>query len=305
MPEQPQTPIAPTPDQSFLLSQQDLAARRAKWREEGYTEADADEMVRMLKRLSEIQDAYKDSLKPDEYWTTHPDEKAEFLEQAQKFEEEKAEIGRRREELREELKNWQNEWGVGYDEQEQESDSKKGINNFLIDNVGIFVNGWPKVKPKIPQFKAKSISPQDLDYEALSKNSGPNRNRFGEYTLNPEMVGVDFEKAKVFIPDLSACVGKPLHEVLKYIAQTYGDRYLFPGLEFWQWALQNLDKAEKLEPKLKDGNLYHLPGSTICVFGDHWRLPYLHWEGNKWRHTHLSWLENNWISIERVLLLEK
>lgn len=102
MPELPHNQI-PTPDQSFLLSTEDLAAKKAKWLQEGYTEAEADEMAKMFGRLSEIQDIYKDSLKPGEDWPDDPDEKAKFLEQAERFEQEKVEIGKRREEIKRSL----------------------------------------------------------------------------------------------------------------------------------------------------------------------------------------------------------
>ena len=104
MPTLEQQNQIPASDQSFLISPADLAAKKAKWLQEGYTEAEAGEMAKMLGRLSEMQDMYKDAHKPDEYWLAHPDEKTEFLRQAEEFEKEKAEIGVKREELRLKLK---------------------------------------------------------------------------------------------------------------------------------------------------------------------------------------------------------
>lgn len=102
MPEQLQNQTPTTPD-SLLLSPEDLAAKQAKWQAEGYTEEEVEELTQMLQRLSEIQKIYKDSLKPNEYWLAHPDEKAEFLELAEKLEKEKVEIGVKRYEIQNNL----------------------------------------------------------------------------------------------------------------------------------------------------------------------------------------------------------
>ncbi|MBI4067803.1 hypothetical protein HY413_00110, partial [Candidatus Kaiserbacteria bacterium] len=52
------------------------------------------------------------------------------------------------------------------------------------------------------------VTPPGLDY--TNKKADSNPNRFGEYTLNPDTQGLNFEKAEVFIPDLSQFNGRSL-----------------------------------------------------------------------------------------------
>ena len=105
MPEQPQNQT-PTPDQSLLLSPEDLAAKQAKWQVEGYTEAEIAELTEMLQSLSEIQDfesSKSSTEKSDEYWRAHPEEKMELLKQLDEFRRNKEQISIRREGIRQDL----------------------------------------------------------------------------------------------------------------------------------------------------------------------------------------------------------
>ncbi len=54
-------------------------------------------------------------------------------------------------------------------------------------------------------FKLEFVDPKDLDYK--NKTDNPDKSKSGQYTLNPETFGMDFEKAKVFVPDLHAWEG--------------------------------------------------------------------------------------------------
>ena len=154
----------------------------------------------------------------------------------------------------------------------------------------------------------KSLKPED--WEKLKSNV--DEEKFGEYTLNPEMGGfsdADFEslskseKFKRFktekLPD--DWNGKPLAEVATYIMETYGDRYYLPGIEYWQWLSANPDKSPA---ELKDGDYQFLFGSTLRHSRGHWSVPCVSWGGSEWSRD-ARWLDNSWNSDYRVVLLER
>jgi len=172
------------------------------------------------------------------------------------------------------------------------------LNTFL----GETNTGWGIKKEDLPTFKFEFTDPKDMEYEKKSKN--PDEKKFGTYTLNPETFAGDFEKAKVFIPDLSAMEGKKLHKVFQHVVDTYGDKYHIPGIEYWKWMVQNPDKIDQIEPRLKDGNWYYFPGSSLCDSHGGWSVPCADWRGGGF-HRDASWLEGGWRSDGRVLLLEK
>jgi len=179
-----------------------------------------------------------------------------------------------------------------------------------ISSFNAFLNStyqsWGVAESDLPTPHPSFVDPKEIEYEKKSKN--PDEKKFGTYTLNPETFAVDFEKAKVFIPDLSAMEGKELHQVFQYVVDTYGDKYHIPGIEYWKWMVQNPDKAEEAAKKqkydIKDGNVYCFPGSSLCDSGGDWSVPYAYWRGGEF-HRRASWLERGWGSSDRVLLLEK
>lgn len=124
--------------------------------------------------------------------------------------------------------------------------------------------------------EATITPPTDIDYTTL-KNT-PDASKYGEYTLNPEMGGVDYENAKVFIPDLSAMNGKGLDEVFEHVVDTYGDEYHIPGLEYWKYIIENPSKAD---PAIKDGKYYFFPGSVLRSSGGLACVPYSYWGGSR------------------------
>lgn len=152
-------------------------------------------------------------------------------------------------------------------------------------------------------------SPIGRDYSILEKDT--NVAKAGEYTLNPETQGLDFEKTRVFIPDLSAFNGKKLSEVAEHLIKTYGDQYYIPGLEYEQWIFghQDLDSLplgkefEQLKSDLKD-NVVFLFGSTLRASDGDWCVPYVYWNGSRW-HRDARWLSHTWSSGCRVVLLER
>ena len=176
------------------------------------------------------------------------------------------------------------------------------INTFL----GETNTGWGVKEENLPTFKIEFTDPKDLDYKEKAEH--PDFARFGEYSLNPETFGVDFENAKVFIPDLSSMNGKKLYDVFKHVVDTYGDKYYIPGIEYWKWMIENPDKAEEVAKKqeydIKDGNYYYLPGSSLCDSNGRWDVPCAGWRGGEFDRS-ADWLEHGWYSDCRVLLLEK
>lgn len=106
MTELPQNPIVPTPDSSFLLSPEDLAAKQAKWQAEGYADGEIDELTTMLKGLSKMQDFERAFIaKGEEYWKEHPEELRTAEQKRKKYELKKVQTGNAREEMKKHLKN--------------------------------------------------------------------------------------------------------------------------------------------------------------------------------------------------------
>ncbi len=156
--------------------------------------------------------------------------------------------------------------------------------------------------------KVEDIDPTTQDYPALAQDI--DAAKFGEYTLNPETQGIDFESAKVFIPDLSqfeAKTGPPakpaakLAEVARYVMDTYGDTHHVPGIEYWKWLIEHPGETPQ---NLKDGKFYFFPGSVLRGREGSWSVPSADWDGSEW-DRYASWLTLDWSSGYRVVLLEK
>lgn len=162
-----------------------------------------------------------------------------------------------------------------------------------------FTNWYSTADAKKAKQAARFEKPETLDYASLAQDTDPKK--FGEYTLNPDTQTLDFEKAKVFIPDLSAFVGKPRHEVMKHIVDTYGSTHHIPGIEYWKWAIENFDQAPQA---LKDGNWYYFPGSVLRFKDGRWVVPRVCWDGSKFVRN-ASWLDGDWDAGGRVVRLEK
>jgi hypothetical protein len=180
----------------------------------------------------------------------------------------------------------------------EDAESVSSFNAFLND----LYKSWVVAETDLPTPNPSFVDPKEIKYGKKSKN--PDEKKFGTYTLNPETFAGDFEKAKVFIPDLSSMNGKKMHKVLQYVVDTYGDKYHIPGIEYWKWMVENPDKIDEVEPRLKDGNWYCFPGSSLCVSNGRWSVPGASWFGGEFDRR-AFWLEGEWGSRYRVLLLEK
>ena len=152
-----------------------------------------------------------------------------------------------------------------------------------------------KIYEKLPDKSIELKNPKHLNYEEMSKE----RSGLETKILNPDMLNINLENAKTFIPDLKQFNGKPVYEVMKYITETYGDKYTLPGLEYRDFIIKNPDKF----PQLKDGNYYFLPGSVFRDSHGAWCMPCSNWNGDEFYRLH-DWLDDVWTSNYRLVLLE-
>ena len=153
------------------------------------------------------------------------------------------------------------------------------------------------------------IDPKEQNFATLAKDV--DATKFGEYTVNPDMQGVNFESIvpeKIKVLAFEEFVGKPLHELAQHIVDTYSDTHHIPGIEFWQWMIEEYDNApddvkEKYK-ELKDGNYHFCFGSLVRSSDGFWRVPYADRAGSEWSRN-ADWLVASWGADCRVVLLEK
>ena len=158
---------------------------------------------------------------------------------------------------------------------------------------------WDSAKASGIKIKAEAVPPLEQPWSELAGDI--DTTKAGEYTLNPETQELDFETAKVFIPDLSSFKGKELSEVAEYLVNTYGDKYYIPGLEYEQWLLANPGKSPA---SLRDGNYHFFFGSTLRGLDGRWCVPVVDWGSSGWYRS-AYWLDDDWVSYDRVVLLER
>jgi len=156
------------------------------------------------------------------------------------------------------------------------------------DFVQETMNNWYSTPSEAKEIKT-------IDYKSLADNLEPKK--FGTYTINLKNP-TDFEKYKVFIPDLSHMEGKKLWEVGEYVQKTYGKTHIIPGIEFWEYLQNN---SQIIENK-KDYIWYYLFGSSLCDSRGSWSVPSSRWSSGRF-YRDASWLEGGWYSCYRVLLL--
>ena len=147
-----------------------------------------------------------------------------------------------------------------------------------------------------------SANPLDqLDYEKIGKDI--DAYKFGEYTMNPETAGLNFQEKepKVIILDLEEFIGKPRSEVVEHVVKKYDGQYHIPGMEYEQYLLANPGKVPK---QMKDGNCYYFIGSTLRDQDGYACVPSVFWSSEGLSRS-AYWLEFDWGSDDRVVLLEK
>jgi MoxR-like ATPase len=169
---------------------------------------------------------------------------------------------------------------------------------------------WKKWNVDADKIKNAVISPEVIDpktedYNARKTDIDPTK--FGEFTVNPDTQGLDWEalKDKIFIPDLSALNGKPLSEVAEYLIANFSDKYKIPGIEYWKFMIENPDKVPN-DPNginLKDGNYYFNFGSLVRYSDGRFYVPFVNWGGSVWNRN-AGRLDSSWNAYCRVVLLE-
>ena len=183
-------------------------------------------------------------------------------------------------------------------------ESQEKHNPFLLET---FKDFWSYDQTQLDQaeqnMKPEMISPKNIDWN--QRKADIDASKSGEYTLNPEAQNLNFDQAKVFIPDgkaLKSVEGKSLAEVGAYLQGKYGSKYYIPGIEYWEYISKNPNKASQ---ELKDTeNYYFYFGSILRNRHGDWCVPRSRWFGSRFdRNT--VWLSNGWSSRCRVVLVEK
>ena len=171
----------------------------------------------------------------------------------------------------------------------------------------IFQNHWNYNQEQLDiarqNLKPELISPSHIDWDQRKQDTDT-PSKSGQYTLNPETQNLDFEKARVFIPDpktLKQFEGHSISELGQYLAVTYSTKYYIPGIEYWQYISQNQDKVSL---QLKDSkNYYFYFGSILRHRSGAWGVLDSRWDGSLFKRD-ANCLGNVWHSNYRVVLLE-
>ncbi|MEI7424684.1 MAG: hypothetical protein WCK10_01025 [Candidatus Staskawiczbacteria bacterium] len=172
---------------------------------------------------------------------------------------------------------------------------------FLRETFGKWYSGDQK-KIDIPQ-RPSLVDPQSLDFSSLKSDDDPSK--FGEYTLNPECIGIDFETAKIKVLDIQKEIKTnkltDIASIGKYIIDTYSKDYIIPDLSFWQWMIE---KGANAPTELLDGNYHYCFGSILRGSGGGASVPFAFWDGSGFRRDAFR-LGDGWYSRSRVALLER
>jgi len=172
---------------------------------------------------------------------------------------------------------------------------------FLRETFGKWYSGDQK-KIDIPQ-RPSLVDPQSLDFSSLKSDIDPSK--FGEYTLNPECLGLDFKTAKIKVLDIQKEIKTnkltDIASIGKYIIDTYSKDYIIPDISFWQWMIE---KGANAPTELLDGNYHFCFGSILRNSGGDARVPCASWHGAEFFRGAVR-LGFDWGSHFRVALLER
>ncbi len=186
---------------------------------------------------------------------------------------------------------------------------REEFRDFLSDAFGKWYPN-AKIKARIPEATdhlPELIAPEDQNWQDKAEDIDPSK--FGEYTLNPETIDIDWEAIppeKIKIEKLPDNLNdQPLADVAEYIIKTYGDDYCIPGIEYWKYIIEHPDKAPD---KLKGSNphSYYFFGSVFSGASGALYVPEVAWLITGWHQTAHS-LAGVWRDVDspRVVLLEK
>jgi hypothetical protein len=135
--------------------------------------------------------------------------------------------------------------------------------------------------------------------------------KVGEYTINPDLNGVDFSSIapeKIKAINLDNMNGKPLYEVAEHVVKNYGATHYIPDLRFIKWVLFDLSKKDQ---KIKSAYKHIIDGSENFIFGSIVRGPKGIWRVPEIQHTHTlqafssdyAWKGESW--EWRAIVIEK
>ncbi|MCC6934428.1 MAG: AAA family ATPase [Candidatus Yanofskybacteria bacterium] len=187
------------------------------------------------------------------------------------------------------------------------------VTAFLRDT---FQNAWSYTPKQLAiaeqNLKPEFVAPSVVDYAA--RKADVNAAQSGQYTLNPETVGIDWDSLtpeqiaeRTEIVDLNAdpvfakLADKSLASVADFVTRTYGSARL-PGLELERrlYALGNQAPAAFKEV----GAYVFFFGSLIRNANGYWNVPYAYWGGAGWFRGGY-WLENGWNADCRLVLVKR
>jgi hypothetical protein len=178
-----------------------------------------------------------------------------------------------------------------------EAERMESLKSFLVETW----KEWKTVKPETIVQKASLVVPKSLNIEFLKRDI--DKTKFGEYTLNPECLGLDFDDVKIKVLDIEKEIKdnnlRNLAQIFDYVIKTYSDKYIIPDLSFWQWMIQ------KAPAVFKDVDYSHFCfGSILRHSGGEAFVPSMVWNGSKCLRG-AALLGGGWPSHSRVILLER
>src|SRR5690606_34852857 len=153
----------------------------------------------------------------------------------------------------------------------------------------------------VRELRPSFIHPEAQNYSFFRKQE---QDRRGQYTINPETFGLNFEEHKIIIPDLGYLEGKPIYEMLYEVVERYGEDHYIPGIELLYW----LKKQNKFPLMMDPANYYkslYVCGSLICDKNGYWRIINIRPHPTLPPTIGQNWLGNPWEKSGRILLLKK
>ena len=165
---------------------------------------------------------------------------------------------------------------------------------------------------------------QEIAFEEMAKLNADNdkiesnKSQIGELYMNSETV--DFEKAKLFVPEIPEDIKKQGSVgILEYIHKTYKDTHILPDFKYYQYLAELKEKADsethplkrenilnQIPDQFRDGHWYNFPGSVFVGKKGGWDVPALNFSfasgGSSFATRRVGYL---WGDDERIVLLEK
>lgn len=175
------------------------------------------------------------------------------------------------------------------------------INSFLLETFDQFWGYAPgQLNSARRNLIPEMVLPQNMNWDQRKRDIDPSKS--GQYTLNPETQDIDFENARVFIPDCGDLQDLSISKVAEYVNNTYAGRFLIPGIEYLRFISRNPSKA----PQEKYISRWYVYFGSILRYQDgEWCVPCLGWASSSLLDRGGFRLGLYWRYGARVVLLEK